>query len=447
MEETARENHPPLYFLLLSLWTKLGPPGEGWARFLSVVLGTLLVGAVYRLSQKLGMKETGLLACLFLAFSPWAVWHSQDARMYPLALLCAVVSLTLFLEYIEEGGSAGKPILGALALTASLYSHLYAISAFPVLGLYLLRRRKEIPRRRWWTAALAVFGVCVVWLPWVMVVLSIHHHAGFYKPLSLFTVPYTLFVFSVGYSLGPSLQELRAYVSHPALPHQYWVVVLAAAVLFGGLLAAGAWRCRAALRRRGEFLLLLFWIPLAVPVCVTLLNGEIDFNARYAFLSFPALLLLLSLGVSRCRSRFLRWGAACAVLAFMTASLVSHFTDQRYAKEDARQAHRLVESMRSAEDCILVIGVTPAYQYYEGGAVRSRWLDFRYPDRVPESAEEIRRWSATCPRLWFVAGRTWEEDPQGMARPTLEKFFVSREEWDVHGVHILEMEPRKRRSS
>jgi 4-amino-4-deoxy-L-arabinose transferase-like glycosyltransferase len=447
LEETARENHPPLYFLLLSLWTRLGPPGEGWPRMLSVVLGTLLVAAMYRLSQHLGMNEGGLLACLFLAFSPWAVWHSQDARMYPLALLCAVVSLTLFLEYIEEGGSARKPIVAALALAASLYSHLYAISAFPVLGLYLLRRWRDIPRRRWWTAALAVGGVGLVWLPWVLVVLSIRHHAGFYKPLTLLTVPYTLFAFSVGYSLGPPLQELRSYVSHPAIPRHYWTMLLAAASLFGGLLALGLWNCRAALRRRGEFLILLFWVPLAVPLVVTLLNGQIDFNARYAFLAFPAFLLLLSLGVIRCPARSLRWGAACAVLAFMSASLFAHYTDQRYAKEDARQAHRLVESMRGAKDCILVLGVTTAYQYYEGGDVRSRWLDFRYPDRVPASSEEIRRWSATCPRLWFVTGRMWEEDPQGMARPTLEKFFTSCGEWEVHGVHILEMEPKLRQNS
>jgi 4-amino-4-deoxy-L-arabinose transferase-like glycosyltransferase len=441
-EETARENHPPLYFLLLSFWTKLGPPGEGWARLLSVLLGTALVGIFYRLSQRLGMGSTGLIGSLFLAFSPWAVWHSQDARMYPLALLCACVSLTLFLEYLEEGGSAFKPILASIALAASLYSHLYAISAFPVLGLYLWRVRRDVPVRRVWTAFFAILTTFLAWAPWVLVVLSVRHTAGFYKPLSLFTFPYTLFAFSLGYSLGPSITEMRAYVAHPSMPHEYWPLLLAVGLLFGSLTILGLWNSRRVLGRRGEFLLLLFWVPLAVPLLVTLLNGKIDFNARYAFLTFPAYLLLLSLGVKVCQPRMLRWATASGVLALMSMSLVSHFTDEKYAKEDAREAYRLVESKRETNDCILVIGVTSAYQYYEGATVRSRWLDFRYKDRLPRAIDEVRGWSRSCPRIWFVAGRTWEEDPFHTARPTLERFFAPSGEWEVHGIQILRLEPR-----
>jgi hypothetical protein len=364
--------------------------------------------------------------------------------MYPLALLCACVSFTLFLEYLEEGGSVFKPILVSIALAASLYSHLYAISAFPVLGIYLWRVRKDVPTRRVRTAFIAILGTFLAWAPWVLIVLSVRHTAGFYKPLSLFTFPYTLFAFSLGYSLGPSIQEMRDYVAHPAIPHQYWVLVLAVGLLFGSLAILGLWNSRRVLGRRGEFLLFLFWVPLSVPLLVTLLNGKIDFNARYAFLTFPAYLLLLSLGVKACRPRMLRWGAVGAVLAFMSVSLVSHFTDEKYAKEDAREAYRLVESKRGPDDCILVIGVTPAYQYYEGAAVRSRWLDFRLQDRLPKATDEVRIWSRTCPRIWFVAGRTWEEDPFHAARPTLEKFFAPSGEWEVHGIQILRMEPRGR---
>ena len=443
IEKTMQENHPPLYFLALSAWMKFWPETEAVARLFSALLGTAFIAIFYRFCREILPGATSLLASAFLALSPWAVWHSQDARMYPLALVFSYLAFVLFFAYLRNG-SLLRLAGFILVLLASLFTHFYAISIIPVLLIYLgwVRRALDPGRLHRMTGAIFLAGLC--WMPWVVVILSVVKAAGFYKPITVLSLPYVLYAFSVGYTLGPSPAELRPLVKAASIPLHHLPLVATVALLFGTLLIRGLWELSRGAKGRRFFVLLLLAVPLLLPIAVTLVHHPIDFNARYGFIAFPAYLIVLATGLLSIRGRKARSVLGAGVLALMGWSLYSHYTDSQYGKEDARAAFRLVNATQAPGDCVLVIGIAWAYQYYEeyyeGTPVHSRWLDFRSPGRLQATEAALQEWRQSCQTLWLVSGRDWEEDPMGLAVPMLEKWFSPVQETILTGVRVVRFE-------
>lgn len=90
--------HPPLYYLLLKLWTDIFGYSEISLRFPSVIAGVIAVFLVIRIGEKLFNRKIGLLAGLFLAVNPLAIYYSQEARMYSLVLLTVLLTIFTFLR-------------------------------------------------------------------------------------------------------------------------------------------------------------------------------------------------------------------------------------------------------------------------------------------------------------------------------------------------------------
>ncbi|MGD8996922.1 MAG: glycosyltransferase family 39 protein, partial [Anaerolineae bacterium] len=83
----AVREHPPLYYLLLSLWMSLAGTSEFAVRFLSVIIGIVTVAATFRVLQRASRPSLALLSTLLLVVSPFHVRISRDARMYGLLAL------------------------------------------------------------------------------------------------------------------------------------------------------------------------------------------------------------------------------------------------------------------------------------------------------------------------------------------------------------------------
>lgn len=82
--------HPPLYYLILKLWTNFFGYSEISLRLPSVIAGVLAVFVIYKIGGK--------VAALFLAVNPLAIYYSQEARMYSLATLLILLAVFFFLQ-------------------------------------------------------------------------------------------------------------------------------------------------------------------------------------------------------------------------------------------------------------------------------------------------------------------------------------------------------------
>jgi uncharacterized membrane protein len=96
------DNHPPLYFVLAHLWMKLFADEGGYislfgARSLPALFGVLAIPSSYLLGRvAFSSRSVGQLCAAMMAFSPYAVFSAQEARHYTLAILFAIASLVYF---------------------------------------------------------------------------------------------------------------------------------------------------------------------------------------------------------------------------------------------------------------------------------------------------------------------------------------------------------------
>lgn len=109
--------HPPLYYLILKLWTALFGYSEIALRFPSVIFGVLTVFLVY----KIGGKK----AAFFMAINPLAIYYSQEARMYSLETLLVTGAVYFFL--------AKKKFWFLLFLISAFYTDYLSLFMIPVL--------------------------------------------------------------------------------------------------------------------------------------------------------------------------------------------------------------------------------------------------------------------------------------------------------------------------
>jgi mannosyltransferase len=93
-DTTARDVHPPLYYLTLRLGTAAFGDGEFALRFGSVIVGLMMIALTYRFGRAVGGDVVGMIAALLLALARSNVHISQLARMHVLA--AALVTLALW---------------------------------------------------------------------------------------------------------------------------------------------------------------------------------------------------------------------------------------------------------------------------------------------------------------------------------------------------------------
>ncbi|OKH22296.1 glycosyltransferase [Chroogloeocystis siderophila 5.2 s.c.1] len=97
----TESNHPPLYFVLAHLWMNFWLPQSTdlvsvWvARSLPALLGAVSIPAIYGLSWlSFRSRLVSQLAAAMMAVSPYGIFLAQEARHYTLAILWVIASLS-----------------------------------------------------------------------------------------------------------------------------------------------------------------------------------------------------------------------------------------------------------------------------------------------------------------------------------------------------------------
>ncbi|WP_314385348.1 glycosyltransferase family 39 protein [Pseudomonas brenneri] len=169
---TARDVHPPLYYLMLHEWIKLFGNGVFAARSLSVCFGVLSVVLGIWLSRLLLSQRSSILASVLLAIFPAAVRYSQEVRMYALLgalMLGATIAFVYWLEWPKRKWPIG---LYVLLMVAGLYTHYFAALCMLSHWIYIFIlsssrqvKYKYLLSREWWLANSLIVVCFLPWLP------------------------------------------------------------------------------------------------------------------------------------------------------------------------------------------------------------------------------------------------------------------------------------------
>jgi uncharacterized membrane protein len=179
----GEQYHPPLYYMLLHDWAKLGT-AEYTLRLSSVLVDTVIIALIYALAHRLAGRAVARSAAWLTALSPLLVWYAQELRSYSLLTMLGVVSalalthLAMHPAWGQKAGRISGQVIGqvigwwlffVVSTTAALYTHYNAILLVPVhLALLLLIPLAPPARRRCllaWLAAWPLIGL--LYWPWL----------------------------------------------------------------------------------------------------------------------------------------------------------------------------------------------------------------------------------------------------------------------------------------
>jgi 4-amino-4-deoxy-L-arabinose transferase-like glycosyltransferase len=316
----AADVHPLLYYFSLHAWMEVAGRSPFAARFFSVVLGMAAVALLWRLAAWCFDRRVGLVVGLLAAANPFHVAYSQEARMYALLGLAAVVAAWGLLRALD-GGKRRWWALYAVGAALTLYAH--NLGAFVVLALNLL----AVARRRWWrrlpALILADAVALALFAPWLIGVLP--GQLGFIERAYWLDAP------GANEAARALMLPVLTFYEVPAL-WLLWLGLFVSLVLLA-LLILRAWRLRS---RAGGFLLLC-WVPIAMLFAVA--QWRPVYLERALLPS--ALFYLVALGWLLARGglpRLLNAGVAALLIVAVIGSLVGHYAYAHFPRPPFQEA-------------------------------------------------------------------------------------------------------------
>lgn len=436
LDRTALDIHPPLYYMLLQLWTLFAGTSDYAVRFFSLAIGVLTIPFIYAMARHLFPRPAGegaskgiglgTIAAFLFAIAPIGIYYSQEVRMYGLVTLLCLASTYSFVWLIEKP-THSLWLAYVLASVAALYTQYYAgfVLVFQLIYIILMYRSSRLTfqgLRPW------LFGwssIALLYLPWVI-----------YSGNKL----YTYVSFKVGHEAYPAQDPIAFVAQHLAafsvghvgdIAWLNWVSIFFIAIAAYGLFVKFGTHSSPQPSADPQFsprllVLLYLFIPILLGYLV---NVRFPFHPiryeRLLLLASPAFLLLVAIGLAAVKPRALGFFATIVIIAISVVSLFEFYTIPRYPDDDYRPLVQQVQSLAQPGDNFLAIfpwQIGYLQSYYSGAplnvveAPNDIWT--QNPTQMQSDLDKLL---ARYPRVWLPAlqtlGRIVEDSLDAELRP------------------------------
>ncbi|MCL4832194.1 MAG: glycosyltransferase family 39 protein [Caldilineaceae bacterium] len=419
------DQHPFGYFVLLRLFVYLAGQSEFVLRFPSVMVSTLLLPGLWVLARFFARRgvlpgQTAPLALFLAAGSPFYLWYGQEARMYTLVALLAVISSYLLLRWAKES----KPHTRCLRLIAYcgvtlafVLSHYFAAFLLPVHALVLVggvRSRRKLAFLLVGTGLLVVVGM-IGTAAWFMLRRP-------YSGINFVSLPFSILLPDLlnAYSLGLSVN----------IEQVWWLdLVFGVLALLGGLWAIR----RNGWQERGWLIPALVVTPILLLVLVSQIQPAY-MNARHLSVISGFFLLTVAGGIGLVWQRnWVAGGLLCLLLMVgMGFSTRNYFTLPEYSKDDFAGLGDVLRQKMMPGDVLLLNPphMLRLFRYYlpvdtissiqsEGGSVH--WWGVPTANGWAENERMLTELTSNYRRAWLVTSQMFPfADPEQQIEGWLE---------------------------
>jgi mannosyltransferase len=176
-----QDGSPPLYYLTLHAWMALFGSTPTATHALSLAFFALAVPAAVWAAWAPFGPTAGVLAGALVAFDPFTVYYADDARMYTLVLLLAILATGSFVRAFVLRRRAHVGVFAVL-LAALLYTHNWALFFAAAAGVALaglLASGGGVGRRGLLRdGALGFGGAALLFAPWLPTLAFQAAHTG-----------------------------------------------------------------------------------------------------------------------------------------------------------------------------------------------------------------------------------------------------------------------------
>jgi hypothetical protein len=361
---------PPLFYVLLNAIARVADTSLLWLRLPSVVFGVISIAVMYRLGLLLfGSRAVALVAAALLTGLTSHVLYSQEARVYSMQVMLALLSAYFFYRSFWERRISPAFIISTFLLT---WSHSFASwyfvagqCVYVVLAGWIWKDRPAMMR-----GILSQVIVFALWLPLT----------GFFLQARLSREIVVPTYWATGEETPGLLDLIEQY---QGLAVRSWAGA-AFMVVFLCLAMWWAWRVHAARPARqtdsrpgaaaGEagfpqavtFLLCWCIVPVLFSLVVTVATSMNTFGAiRYHLTVAPGLCLLAAAGFATLQTRTQLAMAASVVVLLPLAELPRYYTS--FMRDAVDQAAALVREQSTPDEQIYVGNEFRIFSYYFRG--------------------------------------------------------------------------------
>jgi hypothetical protein len=379
------DTNPPLYYLLLYIWTLLLGTGDVALRSFSIACSLACLPLLVGVARRTGGKGAILPVSVLFAFSPFWIYYSTEGRMYSLLLFCVLATAWLSLALCQGREGIALRLLWIVASAAGLLTHYFFVFPWVAMVAFLVIRPGKFERRHLF---LCILLTAALVLPCYA---QLRESAGNWR----ITQEWLKLGPEHFHRLVPSLQLVVQSFSGRA--KELWLgyrpFYIGALILFG--IVAFAMFRRLRIRAFGGPRLLL-WLSFAAtcagPVVIDLMQHTyLVIKPRYAIAALPAAYLLAAVGLACLRPR-IRIVLLILIVLVWTPTIMNIYHN-RLPWLPMREIARVASADSRASDLILVhsipSGVINIARYANGSALIASWVGQLKNRQVPESLEQL----------------------------------------------------------
>ena len=314
----TQDNHPPLYFLLAHLWLQVFPSANSYrsvwvARSLPAILGIVSIPLTYFLA-KLSFRSSFVaqLAAGLMAFSPYGIFLAQEARHYTLGILLVILSLSCLIitvrilyqhQVIPWGLVYSWLLVNCLGLGIHYFFSLTLLAqSLLLIGLLIYQiKEQKISGKNWLRISWVLIGTLLTALVWIIKILP----PDFGNGMTDWLEPSSL---SFRALISPIFQLLAAWVTMisllPIESSSLGIAIISGLLMIGFFikliphLKTALYKSWLIPNHRLEIMTIGAFIGAAIIIflLITYSSGkDITRGARYSFVYFPALMVLMAL--------------------------------------------------------------------------------------------------------------------------------------------------------
>ena len=357
----AQDVHPPLYYLLLQLWTRVFGPSLLALRSFSVFFSGVTMATAYLLvSFGFRSRIAGLLAALFVALSGFQIQYGWEARMYTLGSALALWSSFALLKSVRSAGvtSLGWWLVYAVAAASFLYTHYYAFftvaaHALFALGYFIVKTKGRvgeiIQSSSFWYGLVSAIVIVVLYLPWLPTFISQNRQvqASYWiPPIGGWVIPDTFY---------------RLFFPTPGIPPHDTIIGAVSTVLpmMAVFLASVCllWLVSRLKQNTDAAWLLVLgaFIPFIISVTISLLSDQSLYQDRFFVFAHLFILTIFAALAVYLSNKWLRRFAGTLVIIALAWGSWHYWQELRIPeKPGARQAVADLYALRQNNEPILV---------------------------------------------------------------------------------------------
>lgn len=334
MERIILDVHPPLYYILLRLWSFVAGQSLLALRAFSLLFAALALWAGYKFVRAaFGSRRAALLAALALALNPFQLQYALEARMYTLGTFLVLLGSYFLTRALDN---RRYWIWYGVVTAAAMYTHYYLAFSVAAQGLFILfwfLRRREL--KLLFRAAGAYLVAAVLYFPWLTSLLQQIRRvesAYWIPPMDRWSIPGTIWKLAFG---GPGAS--RAYL-------------VICAIVFALLLVYF-------LRRVSNFNKWHVALGLVMPFAgaVVLSMRSAIYLDRYFVFAGVYFVILIALALFYLPKAILRWSSIALLLVFSVYAILKNNADLKAQERPGMAAAaRFLNSEVGAKDKIYV---------------------------------------------------------------------------------------------